>query len=89
MRTFTDFSKTREFCTDLGARFDPAYFSCAPRAGYVYTGDCYIEQEPDGSFYLQLLQSVHKSAELCDLEWVLFAWVCEEFPEEFSDGGAI
>lgn len=31
MKTFQDFTATRQFCADLGARFNAEYFEKSPR----------------------------------------------------------
>lgn len=84
MKTFREFQATREECADLGARFDAEYFDKSPRAGWVYTGDCYIEREPDGSAYLILHREEYGAPTPEALEPILYAWAVTEHPEEFG-----
>jgi hypothetical protein len=84
MKTFREFQATREECADLGARMGADYFEKSPRAGYLYAGSCYIEREPDGTFYLLLHRAEYRSPELEKLEAILYSWAITEFPEEFD-----
>lgn len=84
MKTLSDFIATREACADLGARMGAEYFNKTPRAGFVYDGDCYIEQEPDGSFYLILHRDEYTAATLAELEPILYAWAVTECPDSLD-----
>jgi len=84
MKTLVDFIAAREACADLGARFGTEYFDKSPRAGFVYAGDCYIESEDDGTFYLLLYREEYRAKTLAELEPILYAWAISEFPDEFD-----
>lgn len=84
MKTLADFIASRSYCADLGERFDAEFFEDAPRAGYVYAGDFYIEQERDGTFYLILGRCEYRADALHELEPVLYAYAITEAPEMFG-----
>jgi hypothetical protein len=84
MKTLADFIATRKACADLGTQFGAEYFDKSPRAGFIYAGDCYIEREDDGTFYLLLYREEYRAATLAELEPILYAWAIAEFPDEFD-----
>lgn len=84
MMTLEQFRATRTECADLGERFGAEYFDKAPRAGFVYAGEAYIEREPDGSFYVRLYRDDYASNNLAELEARLYAWALTERAEDMG-----
>lgn len=82
MKTLADFIASRQVCADLGARLDADLDGV--RAGFVYDGDCYIEQEADGSFYLLLYREEYRAATVAELEPILYAWCISECPSDME-----
>jgi hypothetical protein len=78
---FKQFQQTRRPVADLGKEMNAEYFDKSPRAGFMYDGDCYIEKEDDGTFYLILHRDEWTSANLEELEAILYAWCLTECPD--------
>ncbi len=79
--TLADFRASRKECADLGAAMNADHFEDAPRAGFIYDGDAYIEKERDGTYFLTLNNSQWASADLAELEALLYAWAITECPD--------
>lgn len=84
MKALADFIASRRYCADLGERFGAEFFEDAPRAGYIFAGDFYVEQERDGTFYLILGRCEYRADALHELEPVLYAYAITEAPELFG-----
>lgn len=82
MKSLADFIATREVCTDIAARIDAGLDGAI--VGFVYDGDCYIEQCADGSFCLTLYCEEYRSATLAELEPILYAWCVTECPDSLD-----
>jgi hypothetical protein len=82
MKTLTDFIASRETCADIGERIGADLDGV--HSGFVYAGDCYIEQEPDGSFYLMLHRDEYRSTNITELEAILYSWALSELPDEME-----
>jgi len=84
MKTLAEFVASREECADLAERIGPDFFDDSAPSGFVYDGDCYIQRCDDESFYLLLHNCEYVSADLSELEAILYLWCVTEFPEDFG-----
>ena len=80
---FQDFQATRTACADLGAATSPEWFldadgNEATATGFLYDGDCYIQQLANGSYYLILGNEETVSQSLDELELVLHTRAADE-----------
>lgn len=82
MLTIDQFRATRTECADLGAHIRD--FGLGGIRGYVYTDDVYIAICDDGEFCLTIWNDSVKSADLADLERMLYTWCLMECPEDMG-----
>ena len=84
--TFEQFQASRVASDNLGQASDviaPEWFldengNERAAAGFIYDGDCYIEQLPDGRYYLTIFNEETISETLEPLERALYEWVVSE-----------
>lgn len=83
MKTFAEFTASRVYAPDLRTAFNDNVFE-PNTAGYVYGGDCHVEQLPDGRYRLQWLNDEHVADTVEELEPVLYAYLLTECPDEMG-----
>lgn len=83
--TFLQFQASRAPCANLAAdlQLDASYFedeNGEPRAvsGFVYSGGAYIENMPDGRYFLLIESEEWISSDLAELERRLYDWCCNQ-----------
>ena len=69
MLTFTEFQATKRVVADLGVEFQD--LSLAGVSGLIYADFCYIENRPEGQFYLIVGRGDWMSDDLASLERIL------------------
>lgn len=87
MMTFAEFQATKRYCDDLceALGFD-AYDKEGETLlrGYIYTDDCHIEWVASGVYRLTLGRDIYESANIEELEAMLYSWALTELPDDMG-----
>lgn len=83
MTNLAQFRATAKPCEDL-ATLHHGYFDAGKR-GFIYDGDCWLQDNEDGTFWLQL-HNEEWTGDRETLESILFAWCLYECPESMGMG---
>lgn len=70
------FQATRREVADLALEENLAGIA-SDLPGFVYAERFWIEREPDGTYYLPLVQAEYRSADLAELEGLLFEYATQ------------
>jgi hypothetical protein len=80
--TLAEFRASGTDCPDLSVPIGADFYGDGPdpivKPGRLYDGDCYIEKEADGRWYLILYRDEYLTTELRVLELRLYAWCIGE-----------